>query len=69
MINATRLSLAALFVGASALVAQAEGWMPANPECIAPANPGGGWDFTCRQVGKVLQDEKLIDKTMRNNFV
>ncbi len=58
MINATRLSLAALFVGASALVAQAEGWMPANPECIAPANPGGGWDFTCRQVGKVLQDEK-----------
>ena len=17
-------------------------------ECIAPANPGGGWDFTCR---------------------
>ncbi|MEJ2016675.1 MAG: hypothetical protein P8X61_13930 [Limibacillus sp.] len=25
---------------------------PENPECIAPANPGGGWDFTCRQVGK-----------------
>ncbi len=23
-------------------------------ECIAPANPGGGWDFTCRQVGKIL---------------
>ncbi|MEZ5906029.1 MAG: hypothetical protein R3C69_13350 [Geminicoccaceae bacterium] len=29
---------------------------PENPECIAPANPGGGWDFTCRQVGKTLQD-------------
>lgn len=25
-------------------------------ECIAPANPGGGWDFTCRQVGKILFD-------------
>jgi putative tricarboxylic transport membrane protein len=25
-------------------------------ECIAPANPGGGWDFTCRSVGKVLAD-------------
>jgi putative tricarboxylic transport membrane protein len=25
-------------------------------ECIAPANPGGGWDFTCRSVGKVLTD-------------
>lgn len=36
-----------------------------NPECIAPANPGGGWDFTCRQVGKSLQDLGLIDKTMQ----
>ncbi len=63
--NATRLSLAALFLGASVLGAQAEGWMPEAPECIAPANPGGGWDFTCRQVGKVMQDEGLIDKTMQ----
>jgi len=34
-------------------------------ECIAPANPGGGWDFTCRQVGKSLQDLGLIDATMQ----
>ncbi|MFT7028238.1 MAG: putative tricarboxylic transport membrane protein, partial [Paracoccaceae bacterium] len=34
-------------------------------ECIAPANPGGGWDFTCRQVGKTLQDLGLIPGTMR----
>ncbi len=34
-------------------------------ECIAPANPGGGWDFTCRQVGKTLQDLGLIDTTMQ----
>ncbi|HCQ65289.1 MAG TPA: C4-dicarboxylate ABC transporter substrate-binding protein [Rhodobacteraceae bacterium] len=34
-------------------------------ECIAPANPGGGWDFTCRQVGKSLQDLGLIDSTMQ----
>jgi putative tricarboxylic transport membrane protein len=32
---------------------------PENVECIAPANPGGGWDFTCRQVGKVLYELKL----------
>ncbi len=25
-------------------------------ECIAPANPGGGWDFTCRQIGKILHE-------------
>lgn len=30
-------------------------------ECIAPANPGGGWDFTCRQVGKILYDIKQVD--------
>lgn len=28
-------------------------------ECIAPASPGGGWDFTCRSVGKLLYDLKL----------
>ncbi|MCA0137921.1 tripartite tricarboxylate transporter substrate binding protein [Pseudosulfitobacter pseudonitzschiae] len=45
--------------------AQAQGFTPESPECIAPANPGGGWDFTCRQVGKMLQDEGLIEKTMQ----
>ncbi|HRY24956.1 MAG: tripartite tricarboxylate transporter substrate binding protein [Geminicoccaceae bacterium] len=38
---------------------------PENPECIAPANPGGGWDFTCRQVGKTLQDLGLVDGTVQ----
>ncbi|MEZ5778056.1 MAG: tripartite tricarboxylate transporter substrate-binding protein [Paracoccaceae bacterium] len=38
---------------------------PAQTECIAPANPGGGWDFTCRQVGKTLQDIGLIPGTMQ----
>jgi putative tricarboxylic transport membrane protein len=37
----------------------ASAYEPKNVECIAPANPGGGWDFTCRQVGKVLYDLKL----------
>ncbi|WP_163263977.1 Bug family tripartite tricarboxylate transporter substrate binding protein [Chelativorans alearense] len=31
-----------------------------NTECIAPANAGGGWDFTCRQVGKALYDLKIV---------
>ena len=30
-------------------------------ECIAPANPGGGWDFTCREVGRILSAEGLVD--------
>lgn len=34
-------------------------------ECIAPANPGGGWDFTCRQVGKILYDLGLVDQPVQ----
>ena len=38
---------------------------PDATECIAPANPGGGWDFTCRQVGKTMQDLEVIPGTMQ----
>ena len=34
-------------------------------ECIAPADPGGGWDFTCRTVGKLLYDLELVDEPMQ----
>jgi putative tricarboxylic transport membrane protein len=34
-------------------------------ECIAPANPGGGWDFTCRQIGKVMYDIGAVDKPIQ----
>lgn len=34
-------------------------------ECIAPANPGGGWDFTCRAVGKIMYDIKAVDKPVQ----
>lgn len=30
-------------------------------ECIAPADPGGGWDFTCREVGRLLSEEGLVE--------
>ncbi|MBU3029408.1 Bug family tripartite tricarboxylate transporter substrate binding protein [Paracoccus marinaquae] len=30
-------------------------------ECIAPADPGGGWDFTCREVGRLLSAEGLVE--------
>lgn len=38
---------------------------PQSPACIAPSGAGGGWDFTCRQTGKVLQDLGLIPGTMQ----
>lgn len=34
-------------------------------ECIAPADAGGGWDFTCRQIGKLLYDLKLVDQPVQ----
>ncbi len=37
----------------------------AAAECIAPANPGGGWDFTCRQIGKILYDIGAVDKPVQ----
>ena len=37
---------------------------PNNTKCIAPANAGGGWDFTCRAVGKALQDLSIINGSL-----
>ena len=34
-------------------------------ECIAPANPGGDWDFTCRQIGKIMFDIGAVDKPVQ----
>ncbi|MBF9031589.1 tripartite tricarboxylate transporter substrate binding protein [Rhodobacterales bacterium HKCCE3408] len=59
----TALAVAVTVLGAG--YASAQGFAPENPECIAPADPGGGWDFTCRQVGRTLQDLGLIDSTMQ----
>ena len=30
-------------------------------ECIAPANVGGGWDFTCRQIGQIMFDIGAVE--------
>ncbi|MDT8345093.1 MAG: tripartite tricarboxylate transporter substrate-binding protein [Thermohalobaculum sp.] len=59
-----RIAAAAL-VALGALGTPALAFEPEATECIAPANPGGGWDFTCRQVGKTLQDLGLIPGTMQ----
>jgi putative tricarboxylic transport membrane protein len=57
---ATVALAAAAFYGAPAFAFE-----PTNPECIAPANPGGGWDFTCRQVGKTMQDLGVVPGTVQ----
>jgi len=34
-------------------------------ECIAPANPGGGWDFTCRSIGKIMYDIGVTEEPVQ----
>jgi len=50
------LASAALGLGATSAFAT---------ECIAPADAGGGWDFTCRQIGKILYDLKLVGQPVQ----
>ncbi len=47
-------------VTVAVLAGPAMAFEPSNPECIAPAAPGGGWDFTCRTVGRLLSEQKLV---------
>lgn len=60
-----KLSRIGRAVGLVALSLPLLAFKPANVECIAPANPGGGWDFTCRTVGKLLQEENLLDEPVQ----
>ena len=36
-----------------------------SAECIAPANPGGGWDFTCRTITKIMYDIGAVDSPIQ----
>jgi len=49
----------------SAVLALGTGGAATAAECIAPANPGGGWDFTCRQIGKIMFDIGAVDKPVQ----
>jgi putative tricarboxylic transport membrane protein len=57
------LGAAALALAAAA-PASAAGFTPDRPECIAPANPGGGWDTICRTSANVLQKTGVLKQTM-----
>ncbi|MDT3683018.1 MAG: tripartite tricarboxylate transporter substrate-binding protein [Truepera sp.] len=39
---------------------------PSGVQCIAPSDPGGGWDFTCRTIAPVLTELGLIDGQVRS---
>lgn len=65
MFQMTRRAVLATAFVAALPMGGARAFDPGSTECIAPANPGGGWDFTCRQVGKALYDLKIIASPMQ----
>lgn len=55
-----------LIVAAISVTTSAMAWQPSGKvECLAPADPGGGWDFTCRSVGNVMQTLKMVEGTVQ----
>lgn len=55
----------AIMLSGFATTGHAQAFKPENPECIAPSNPGGGWDFICRTTAKYLFDLGVIDNAMQ----
>jgi len=60
-----RRHLLALAASAAAAPAMAQGFAPQNPECIAPAAPGGGFDLTCRLTSRMLNETGILAAPMR----
>lgn len=53
--------LVSLMLAGSALAQ----FSPENPECIAPANPGGGWDMTCRAMTRAMTESGALDSNVQ----
>ncbi|VFR17298.1 Tricarboxylate transport protein TctC [plant metagenome] len=51
-----------LVLGVAAVPAHAE---PQRPECIAPAQPGGGFDLTCRLAQSALKESGALKSPLR----
>jgi putative tricarboxylic transport membrane protein len=59
-----KLLAAAVAALVAASGARAAAWEPEKAECIAPANPGGGWDTICRVSSAVLQKTGALKTSM-----
>ena len=42
---------------------------PSKPECIAPAQPGGGFDLTCRVALNGFANTQILDEPMRTIYM
>jgi len=57
---------ASIFAAAVPTVTLAE---PKNPECIAPAQPGGGFDITCKLAQATLQQSGAVKSQIRVSYM
>jgi putative tricarboxylic transport membrane protein len=64
LLRRVALGAAAVALAATGTPAAAAAFTPDKPECIAPANPGGGWDTICRTSANVLQKTGALKQTM-----
>lgn len=58
------LLIAVLAVGLAACGGSGSSYPNKAITIVAPSGAGGGWDLTARAVAKVLQETKLVDKTI-----
>lgn len=66
MPNAFALLVTTALLGLSTLASATEPVTPkASATCIAPSGPGGGWDFTCRSVGRTLTQLGLVKNSVQ----
>ena len=63
-----RLLLASSILGLSSL-SGVQAQQPSKPECIAPAQPGGGFDLTCRVAVNGFLETKLLENAMRTIYM
>lgn len=61
--------LAALTGGAIALSATLAAAEPDRPECIAPAQPGGGFDITCKLAQAALTEAEILPSPLRVSYM
>ncbi|GHD82068.1 hypothetical protein GCM10011419_29040 [Vogesella fluminis] len=59
----------AVLASALLLVSLAAAAEPDDPECIAPARPGGGFDLTCKLARAALNDSKLLTRPLRITYM
>ncbi|WP_443082319.1 Bug family tripartite tricarboxylate transporter substrate binding protein [Tepidimonas sp.] len=64
-----RRMMAAWMAAATWIFTAAAHAEPARPECVAPAQPGGGFDLTCRLAQTALADSGALKTPMRISYM